>query len=259
MNNAVRTPPICSGPVGLGANLTLTDWLDRCGRELALDGVELLDLHFPNTDAPYLRELKRRCAELYLTISCVSVSNDFGRPTASERDREVLRVKRWVDVAHFLGAPVLRVFAGWPPAGQKDSLWPPMIRCLRESAEYAQERGVVLGLENHDGGGFVATADEVERALAEVGSPWLRLCLDTGDFADRAAIQRTVGHAVHVHAKLYEPDREGADKRLDWPAIMATLGAASYRGFLSIEYEGAEEAESAVARGVRYLRVLLRG
>jgi L-ribulose-5-phosphate 3-epimerase len=203
--------------------------------------------------------VKRRCAELYLTISCVSVSNDFGHPTAPERDRELLRVKRWVDVAHFLGAPVLRVFAGWPLAGQKESLWPSMIRCLRESAEYAQERGVVLGLENHDGGGFVATADEVERALARVGSPWLRLCLDTGDYDDLAAIGRTVSHAVHVHAKLYEVDDRGADKRLDWPAIMATLRAAHYRGFLSIEYEGSEEAETAVPRGVRYLRGLLRG
>jgi sugar phosphate isomerase/epimerase len=238
--------------------LTLTDWLDVCGRDLALDGVELLDLHFPTTDAPYLREVRRRCADLYLTISCVSVSNDFGCPTASERDREQLRVKHWVDVAHTLGAPVLRVFAGWPPAGQKDSLWPSMICCLKECAEYAQERGVVLGLENHNRGGFVATADEVERALADVGSPWLRLCLDTGDFENPVAIQRTVGHAVHVHAKLYELDRRGADKRLDWPAIMATLRAAHYRGFLSIEYEGEEETETAIGRGVSYLRGLLR-
>jgi L-ribulose-5-phosphate 3-epimerase len=238
--------------------LSLTDWLDLCSRELALDGVELLDLHFPTTDAPYLRETKRRCAELYLTIACVSVSNDFGHPTASERDRELLRVKRWVDVAHFLGTPVLRVFAGWPLAGQKESLWPSMIRCLRESAEYAQERGVVLGLENHNSGGFVATADDVERALADVGSPWLRLCLDTGDYDDPAAIQRTVGHAVHVHAKLYELDDRGTDKRLDWPAVIATLRAAGYRGFLSIEYEGSEDAEAAVPRGVSYLRRLFR-
>ncbi len=233
------------------------DWLDLCGRELALDGVELLDLHFPTTDLPHLREVKRRCAELYLTISCVSVSNDFGRPTASEREHELIRVKRWVDVAHFLGAPVLRVFAGWPPAGRKESLWASMIDCLRESARYAQERGVVLGLENHDGGGFVATAADVERALSEVGSPWLRLCLDTGDFEDPAAIQRTAAHAVHVHAKLYDLDAQGKDKRLDWPAIIGTLKAARYRGFLSIEYEGAEEAETAVARGARYLRALL--
>ncbi|MDP2949930.1 MAG: sugar phosphate isomerase/epimerase family protein [Chloroflexota bacterium] len=260
----------------VSGRLSLTDWLGVCAGELALDGVELLDLHFPSTDTAYLREIKRRCAELHLSISCVSVSNDFGRPTAGERERELVRVKRWLDIAGFLGAPVLRVFAGWLPvpasgggssprpwaplrAAQKGVLWPEVVRCLGESAAYAQERGVILGLENHDGGGLVATAAEVERALGEVGSPWLRLCLDTGDYPDLASIERTIGQAIHVHAKLYELDERGVERRLDWPAIMAILRAASYRGFLSIEYEGEEEAETAVPRGARYLRELLRG
>jgi sugar phosphate isomerase/epimerase len=239
-------------------------WLRLCAEELELDGVELLDLHFPDTGLPYLRDLRRRAGELHLTISCVSVSNDFGRTSSEARGAEVEKVRRWLDIAHFLGAPVLRVFAGWLPPGEREaerrqSLWPEVVACLRESAAAAADLGVVLGLENHDRRGFVSRPEEIERCLREAASPWLRLCLDTGDLGDLPAIQRTVRHAVHVHAKFYELDEQGAEQRLDWPGIMAILREAHYRGFLSIEYEGEEPAESALPRGVRYLRGLLHG
>jgi sugar phosphate isomerase/epimerase len=254
-------------------------WLRLCAEELDLDGVELLDLHFPSTDHDYLRDLKRRCTDLHLTISCVSVSNDFGVIDREARRAEVAKVKQWVEIASYLGAPVLRVFAGWVPregaakpeqAGFLVRLrrlflepdvrregWPEVIACLRECAEFAQERGIVLGLENHNGRGFVGTADDVERCLHDVGSAWLRLCLDTGDYGDLESIDRTLRHAVHLHAKLYDLDGDGVERKLDWPSIMQILSKGRYRGFLSIEYEGEEDAVAALARGVPYLRRLM--
>lgn len=256
-------------------------WLILCAEELELDGVELLDLHFPSTDVEYLREVRRTCADLQLTISCVSVSNDFGSADAEAREQQLTKVKEWVEIAAYLGAPSLRVFAGWLPADQepreggggalarlgrvlrrkpdyKRRHWPELIAKLRACADYAAQRGVVLGLENHNGRGLVGTADEVERCLQDVDSRWLRLNLDTGDYGDLASIERTLRHVVHVHAKLYDLDSDGADQRFDWPAIMRILRQARYRGFLSIEYEGEEDATTAVPRGVRYLRGLLR-
>lgn len=261
--------------------LDLQDWLRLCAEQLALDGVELLDLHFPSTDVEYLREVKHLCTELQLTISCVSVSNDFGSPDAAAREAELEKVRQWVEIAAYLGAPTLRVFAGWLPANEQPSSppsgafgrlgrvlrrehdykrehWPEMIAKLRASADYAAQRGIVLGLENHNGRGLVGTADEVERCLRDVGSRWLRLNLDTGDFGDVESIRRTLPYAVHVHAKLYDLDSDGVEQRLDWNAVMRTLRQANYRGYLSIEYEGEEDPATAIPRGVRYLRSLLR-
>jgi len=257
------------------------EWLRFCAEELVLDGVELLDRHFPTTDIAYLREIKKLCADLYLTVCGASVSNDFGRPEAGERQQEVELVKAWVDIAQFLGAPVLRVFAGWLPAEQRREqgrgltgvlgrllrregaarrrFWAEMVSCLRECASYAEEKGVVLGLENHDGNGLVTTADEVERCLREVSSPWLRHTLDTGNYGDLASIERTLPHAVKVHAKFYDVDEEGRDRRLDWERIMRILTEGGYRGFLSIEYEGAEDPRTALPRAVGYLRKLMGG
>ena len=262
--------------------LDQASWLRLCAEELELDGVELLDIHFPSTEREYLREVKKTCTDLQLTMSCVSVSNDFGVADAERRRAEVAKVKAWVDIAAYFGAPVLRVFAGWVPrerqaaanggglaekvrrlagwrADGKRERWSEAMACLRECADYAAERGIVLGLENHNGYGIVGTADEVERCLRDVGSPWLRLNLDTGDYGDLESIRRTLPYAVHVHAKLYELDGDGVERRLEWPAIMAILREGRYRGFLSIEYEGEEDPIAAVPRGARYLRRLLVG
>jgi L-ribulose-5-phosphate 3-epimerase len=224
---------------------------------------------FPPPTPPYLRVFKRLCTDLHLTISCASVDNDFGREDPRERQQEVERVKAWVDIAHFLGAPVLRMFAGWVPGllgrllrregAARRRLWAETVNCLRECSAYAEEKGVVLGLENHDRGGLVAPADQVERCLRQVDSPWLRLNLDTGNYGDLNSIERTLPHAVHIHAKFYDVDEEGRDLRLDWERVMAILTDGGYRGFLSIEYVGGQDPRVVVPRAVCYLRGLLRG
>ena len=236
-------------------------WLKLCADELELDGVELLDIHFPTLDKEYLRDVKKQATDAGLTISCVSVSNDFGVEGRDARDRELAKVKQWVNITSFFGAPVLRVFGGWYHGMKKgddgsDELWREMVDYLAICSEYAAEQGIVLGIENHNGRGIVGTADEVERCLADVKWPWLRLNLDTGDYGDLDSIRRTLPSAVHVHAKLYDLDDNGADRQ-DWPAIVAILREGGYRGFLSIEYEGQEDPMTAVPRGVRYLRGLL--
>ncbi len=203
-------------------------WLHKCAVELELDGVELLDQHFPRTDLGYLREIKALALDLGLTISAVSVSNNFGWRSAERRAAEVERVRQWIDIAHFLGASLLRVFAGWPE-GDREQAWPAMVACVREALVHAEARGVALAVENHNHHSFVQTADDILRLLDEVRSPWLRFLLDTGNFVDLYdSIERTANRAVFVHAKLYQVDPERGEQKLDYSRIMAALRAAGY-------------------------------
>jgi sugar phosphate isomerase/epimerase len=236
----------------LDKRLDQPGWLRVCAEELELDGVELLDIHFPTLERDYLRDLKKRCTDTGLNISCVSVSNDFGVLGEERQQEQIAKVKQWTNICTYFGAPVLRVFAGWvskerwtgDAAGTKAVCWPDAIAALAECAEYAERQGIVLGI-------------EVERCIEEVESPWLRLNLDTGDYGDVESIRRTLPLAVHVHAKLYDLDEDGKDRQ-DWPAIMSVLREGRYRGFLSIEYEGEEDPMTAVPRGAAALRRLLR-
>ncbi len=227
-------------------------WIEKCARELKLDGVELLDAHFPSTEASYLKELKKMIIDRGLTIACVSVSNHFTGAEERERRENVDKVKQWVDIANYFGAPILRIFAGVAEELSQPEIWDKVIKCLRECADYAEGKGIVLGLENH--GGF--SADEVLRMVNETGSDWLRLTLDTGNFPSQPyeSIRKTAHLAVIVHAKLYELDEEGREKKLDYEKILPILAERNYLGFLSIEFEGEPEELSFMPQGVDYLK-----
>ncbi len=94
-------------------SLDLREWLRICAEDLDVDGIELVDQHFPTSDPLYLRDLKKLCTDLQLTISGIAVSNDFGAD--DRRQGEIDKVQRWCEVAAYIGAPIVRVFAGWVP------------------------------------------------------------------------------------------------------------------------------------------------
>ena len=252
------------------------EWLRLCAEEMELDGVEFVDLHFPTTDPIYLRDVKKLCADLQLTIAGVAVSNDFGPDET--RAVEVQKVRQWIDVASYLGAPVVRVFAGWlPPApanpepgrlvelyrkvfGQKQintrKLWSDVTWALRQCADHAAERGIVLALQNNRTDGIVGTPMQLAQMVHDVGSPWLRVCLDPADFSDRAGMDAT--RVVQVHARLHDVREDGSDMALHWPEVLRAIKLGRYRGFVQIDYAGMEDPESAVPRAARYLRGVLQ-
>ena len=254
------------------------EWLRLCADEMELDGVELVDLHFPTTDPAYLRDLKKQCTDLQLTIAGIAVSNDFGAD--DRRTTETQKVQQWCDVAAYLGAPVVRVFAGWVPAPQRtdaDSgrlvgafrrvfggpkvdqrrLWSDVTYALRAVADYAADRGVTLALQNNRSEGIVGAAPQLAQCVRDVGSPWLRVCLDPADLADPHNFDVSLLHVVQVHARMRDVRDDGSDGAIHWPGLLQNLQLARYRGFLLLDYEGVEAPESAVPRASRYMRNML--
>lgn len=257
--------------------IDLREWVRVCAEELDLDGIELVDVHFPTTDAVYLRDLKKLCTDLQLTIAGIAVTNDFG--PSDKRSLETQRVKHWCDVAAYLGAPVLRVFAGWVPPQRMEQdpgrivglmrkvfgqpvpntrrLWSDITWTLRQCADYAAERGVVLAVQNNRADGVVGSAQQLEQCVHDVGSPWLRICLDPADLADRAGVEAAMNRVVQTHARLRDVRDDGSDAVIHWPELLRMLKLARYRGFVLLDYEGAEDPESAVPRASRYIRGIL--
>ena len=156
----------------------------HCADVLGVAGVEFQDIHFPETRPAYLDRLRRAAVDRGLAIIGIGIHNDFGRRDECLRASEVVKVKQWVEVAERLGAPMVRVFAGWPE-GTAAERWDDMIANLREAAAFAQAAGVRLGLENE--AGFTPSVAEHVRILEEVGSPALGLLLDTGNYSGRVA------------------------------------------------------------------------
>jgi sugar phosphate isomerase/epimerase len=237
-------------------------FLVRCAEELQVAGVELQDIHFPQTRPAYLQLLRRTAESLGLVIAGVGVHNDFGRADETFCQSEKTKVKQWIEVAEQLGAPLVRVFAGYPEGGpvQRGARWPAMIDALREVAAFAGHAGLRLGLENHNHGAFTPTAAEFLRVLREVQSPSLVPLLDTGNYVDGwPSLEQTLNLAAHVHAKFWKVAPDGSDETLDYPRIVSGLRAAGYGGWVSFEYEAPEPEATGIPRALAFLKRTLAG
>ena len=224
----------------------------EASRELGQDGVDLHGRHFVSLERDDLWQIKKVCVSRGLTIACVSIPNNYAiAPDALPTEME--KTRRLIDAASFLGAPLVRVFAGW--SDQKDEgTWGRVAACLREAAGYGECRGVAVALQNHNHNGVAALGGDVLRLIADVSHPNLSHVMDTGQYLDLYDSMRLTAHlAVHVRCKIYQIET-GEERKLDYSRIFPVLRDVNYNGFLSIVFEGSEDEQAAVAKAVPYLR-----
>ena len=255
--------------------LDLEGFLDRA-RQLRLDGVDLHTGSFASEEPDYLRGVRRRALDHGLALSYIGVSSNFGVPGQEELDAQVAAAKHWIDVADFMGIPLVRVFAAWIPEGDtEEATWARMIPCLKEVAAHGRWKGVVVGLHNHNHGCVTRTGKDVRRIIEEVDDPYFSHILDTGQYVGSpgasgqrgredpaldfyGSIAETAPLAVHVRCKIYRI-QSGAEEWLDYPRIFGILKGVDFNGWCSVVYEGQDvEAEAAaVPKAVKYLRSLM--
>jgi sugar phosphate isomerase/epimerase len=222
---------------------TLFDFIADCAK-MGLEGTELTSYYFPkDVTQDYLLQIKKRCFELGLDISGTAVGNDFGWPAGEKRQAQIALVKRWVDHAEFLGAPVIRVFAGHAkPDSTPEQAHKLMVEGLEECCDYAGKHGVFLALENH--GGPTATADGLLQFVRDVKSPWFGVNLDTGNFRGDdvyAEMVKVAPYAVNVQVKVVVAGADGKKQPADFQRLAKIMRDAAYRGYIVLEYEEAAD------------------
>lgn len=237
--------------------LTIASFID-----LAADmgcAAELTSYFFdPATTHDDLIALRRQAFLRGIAISGTAVGNRFTQPAGPALDAEIADVKTWIDHTATLGSSHLRVFAGTPTKDlSEDEAFAQCAAALEQCAAYAGTRGVFLGLENH--GGIVATANGLLKLVQAVQSPWLGVNLDTGNFrtADPYGdLAKCAPYAVNVQYKV-EIQRESRDapkEPADPTRVVKILKNVGYQGFLTLEYEAAEDPFEAVPRHLDELR-----
>ncbi|HUT57177.1 MAG TPA: sugar phosphate isomerase/epimerase family protein [Phycisphaerae bacterium] len=237
-------------------------WLAECAK-LELDGVELLTHHFPNAERDYLKQVKKACSDLYLTIAMMSAGGHLTVADDAKRAAEVEQIGKWTEVAAFLGAPRVRFFCGSGPELQAGGaeLYAKVVEAMRQVAAIGEREGIVMALENHGN----VSADQLLSLLKDVDSPYVKFTLDTGNFPPASqvgpetykSIERCAPHAAIVHAKFFNVAADGTDEDFDWHKIRDILAGAGFRGFLSVEYEGEDADETAVMRRIaKFLKTL---
>jgi sugar phosphate isomerase/epimerase len=235
--------------------LTLEDFIDDCAK-LGLQGTELTSYYFPENPTPdYLRSLRQRCFLLGLDVSGTAVGNDFCFPAGEKRDAELAHVKRWVDHAAILGAPVIRIFSGHPHGTSVEEAHKLAVSAIEECCQYAGQHGVMLALENH--GGLTETAAGLLALVRDVQSPWFGVNLDTGNFhsADPyAELAQLAPYAVNVQVKVSMVPGGKKRERADFSRLAQIVRDAGYRGYIVLEFEENEAPREACRRYVDEMR-----
>lgn len=252
--------------------LPVADCIDKAA-ELGFDAVELLHVQMEADDEATLRALRRRAFLNGLPICGLSTHQTFVSPDAEVRKKNIEHTIRCIEIADALGAPTIRVNTGrWGTTPDFDELmknrgieprlegytdedgfgW--VIESLKECLPSAEKHGVVLGLENHWGLG--RTAEGVLRIVKAIDSPWLRVTLDTGNFLDDTyeQLEQLAPEAAYVQAKTYLGGGTWYTLDLDYTRIAAILAGVSYRGYVSLEFEGKEDWETAIPKSLELLR-----
>ena len=242
---------------------------------LGLNGVELLHRQMTSEDNDYLQRLKRHAFHLGLDIYNLSIHQDFVWESADERQQHIDHALRCIDLAHEMGIPSIRVNSGgWRKQGSFDDLiqakgwvdpWEGYTKddgfkwvtdAIAACIPHAERRGVMLLLENH--WGLTTFAADMVRIIETVDSPWLRAILDMGNFIfedDMYAAMTTIApHVWLAHAKTYPGGGTWYTLDLDYARVFRTLLDAGFRGFCSIEMEGADPAETAVPQSIEMLQ-----
>jgi sugar phosphate isomerase/epimerase len=252
--------------------MTVWDFLKRAKR-LGVAGVSLESCFLPS-DEGFFRRL-RETLDAYGFERVWAWGHPDGLRSGTDR-RAARDLVQNLAHAQALGARVMRIVGGsrrTRPASfalHKRRL----VGMLKQLLPAAQDHGVVLAIENH----IDLLADELVDIVTTLDSPWLGVCLDTGNnlrlHEDPAAVaEKLAPLARATHIKDIGVRRGNPQEFAFWPSVplgrglvdlehvLACLKKARYKGLLAIEvdylhpdYDGEDRA---VAASVKHLQGLL--
>lgn len=237
--------------------LPVETFIDDCAM-FGLEGTELTSYYLQQDGPPsYFRNLKRQAFLRGLDISGTAVGNDFCHPPGPERDRQLALVKRWIEYADQMDAPVIRIFSGSVKAGQTTEAARRLaIDAIEESCECAGKFGVFLALENH--GGLTTEVDEMLKIVRAVKSPWFGVNMDTGNFQSADVygdLAKLAPYSINVQVKVKIHPAGKSTEKSDFKRLATILRTAGYRGYIVLEFEEAGDPRTECRRYLDEIRV----
>ncbi len=250
--------------------------LERAVQQAVADGyagleVRVLDGQIIPSDMPAQRraEIRDLMQQNGLVIAGIGASTRFSSPDAAERRKNQDELRRYLELANDLEAPMVRTFGGAVAEGhtiEETIDW--VAAGLAGVMESAEAQGVTVLLETHDA---FCRGQEVAAVLAQVEHPRLQAVWDVhhpyrmGESV--ADTWKFIGQRLaHVHIKDARRKPDG-----DWQLVLLGEGevpnreivelllAKGYNGYLSAEWEkkwhpDIEEPEIALPQHARVLR-----
>jgi sugar phosphate isomerase/epimerase len=278
--------PKCFFDELVDGRMSFEHWIDDAAA-LGGEGVEHYDGFFRSVAPEHVHPIVQAMRETGQVTSMICFSPDFTHFDADERRRQVERQKEAIDLTVLMGARHCRTLSGqrYPDLSRKDGI-ARTVEGIRRSLEYAEQRNVVLCMENHYKDGtwkypeFAQPEDIFLEIIDQIDSPFFGVQYDpsnafVGGFDPVAFLEKVRHRVVTMHAsdRYLAPgatldDLKTGDGSLgyaaalrhgetgkglnDYDAIFRLLAEVKFDGWISVEagMEGLDE----IARSVAFLK-----
>lgn len=241
--------------------------------KLGVEGIDILHRQMESEDKAYINKLKRHAFVNGIAFTCLSIHQTFVSPDKEVLRKEIEHTKKCIALAADMGIPCLRLNSGrWGtiksfdelmknrgiepilPGYTEDDGFKWCIDSIRQCLPAAEEHGVLLALENH--WGLCSTPEGQLRIKKAIDSPWLGILMDTGNFLENPydKLEMIAPYTSFVQAKTYYGGGEWYTLDLDYKRIINILNKVNYQGYISLEFEGKEDAATGVPKSIEMLR-----
>jgi len=238
-------------PLTKGA-MSIDDMIEFCAEKGFL-GVDITAYYFPGYPVvpadDFLYHVKKKAFNQGIEISGTGVRNDFTEPDPNKRKESVLLVKRWIEAAEKIGAPVIRIFSGnqKTPGHSREQVLDWMIKDIHECIDHGKRHGVVVAIQNHDD--FIKTANDAIQVLSAVSSEWFGLILDTGSYRigdPYSEIEKTAKFAVNwqIKEKVFV---DGKETDVDMDRLIRIIKDSGYVGYIPLETLGEGDPKAKIS------------
>jgi sugar phosphate isomerase/epimerase len=265
------------------------DWVEASGAdhmELAVVGLteQSSELDWNLDDDPELVDtIAAAAAKSGVELSGMCIPASFLESDTGDVRGQIERAKHHLELADKLGIRFFRHdVTRW---GHKDkgiddveTSFPALVDASKEVAQHAAKYGITTSVENH--GFFVNASERVRRLVYAVDEPNFRTTIDVGNFLcvdedPLIAVRNNLPYASFVHFKDFYVRPSHLDPGDGWLETgggnfilgsifgfgdMDTRGIAKavvdsgYDGYISLEFEGLEDAFLGATRGLANIR-----
>lgn len=157
--------------------MTVYEWIDLAST-LPVQGLEFYTGFLPE-DRWELENIRNALQRKKLKMPMLCCSPDFTSPDEEERRFWVEQEKKWIDLVAFFSGKTCRILSGQrrPDVSRSQGVaW--VVQCIKACLEHAQQRGVILAMENHYKDNywkypeFAQRLDIFMEIINQIHSPW---------------------------------------------------------------------------------------
>lgn len=256
--------------------IVLGDWSLEEVRSLCVEaGYQAIELFFKEGGVPDIglheeeiarigEEFAASGIEVSSVIAWYKERGNFLTPDPAAREAARRTLKRGIEIAGILGAPVVLLHPGaMDPNGSYLDIWETFVVEMRQLGEFASAHGVRIAIENV-WNRFMLSPMEAKLLFERVAHPNVGLYLDTANMMLFGYTEQWIRDLGPYIAAVHFKDFRRSDSKFvdlmdgdtNWPAVMAALRDVGYQGAVLHEIAGDRAKQLELAERMRRIAAM---